>query len=159
MALEKTKKDKINVIPDNIKKTKRSRNPTTCLAKTKSGMYNHCSFCGSENLVQHGVVWCGCGYEEHVIQPYSGWWRIQQVCPNINQKNHDQYYKSPKRFNGSTIEQIMVVACADCGAVKSGRCPNCDKDNKNYKHGYYRNSNVWRSSIGKLACTRCNYRS
>lgn len=154
MALEKTKKDKINIIPDNIKKTKRSRKPTTCLAKTKSGMYNHCSFCGSENLVQHGVEWCECGFEKHIIEAHTNWWLSGRgECPNIHQKNHEIKNRC------GMLDQIVVIVCADCGAVKSGRCPNCDKDNKNYKYNYYRNSKVWRSSLGKLACTVCNYRS
>lgn len=154
MALEKTKKDKINIIPDNIKKTKRSRKPTTCLAKTKSGMYNHCSFCGSENLVQHGVEWCECGFEKHIIEPFTNWWLSGRgECPNNHQKNHEV------RNRSGMLDQIVVIVCTDCGSVKSGRCPNCDKNSKNYKYGYYRNSKVWRSNLGKLACTVCNYRS
>jgi len=137
MALEKTKKDKLD-IPETIKKTKRNKHPTTCHAKTKMNKdYMYCPFCGSENLVMHGVMW-------------------SDEVPD-----KDEHFITAERWFLWGSNRLAVHACSDCGAVNSGRCPNCDKDagiitiRSNYINWQ---RHAWRNNIGKLICTKCSFR-
>jgi predicted RNA-binding Zn-ribbon protein involved in translation (DUF1610 family) len=136
MALEKTRNDKL-AIPEVIKKTKRNKHPTTCLSKTKGGKYFNCPFCGSENLITHGVAW------------------------SDEDPENDEHTMSADRWFSFGNKRIAVTTCADCGAVNSGRCPNCDKDAGALIiriYVTYWQRSAWRNSLGKLACTRCNFR-
>jgi hypothetical protein len=118
------------------KKSKRNRHPTTCQAKTKSSNYNHCLFCGSENLVLHGVKWSEDYPDTDEQFIHAGMWCMYSYS-------------------------ISVLACADCGAVKSGRCPNCDRNAGTITirptWTFWQRS-AWRNNVGKLRCDKCNFR-
>ena len=139
---------------DHIKKTKKNKHPTSCLSKTKGGSNFNCPFCGSENIVRHGVRWCEiCEWERNFLTASTWSWEEEgddfRGCPNKDRDDHTQ--PNPRGFYRSNISEISVSVCTDCGAVQTGRCPNCDKN-------YSRPGRAWRNNIGRIACTKCNFR-
>lgn len=102
-----------------IRKTKRNKNPTSCLDKTRS--FFHCAFCGSENTIVSGVQSCEvCGYDEYYISN-SGWFWKEINCKHFYPFRQD----------------ILIESCVDCGAYEGPICPNCKRrlwfDGKNKK--------------------------
>ena len=143
MALEKTKKDKIE-IPENIKKTKRNRHKTECSINRMKG----CGICGSLNVATQGISYCNvCGEEIEILSDQFWYYGIDGVPCNCNYESKIPRFKGRKYRD---IRHITVEKCLDCGAVKSRFCPNC-KDRRS-------NDNCWKSWDGKKFCQSCGYR-
>lgn len=144
--------DKLIIEKENTRKAKRNRHPTTCLAKTKSGHYNNCPFCGSEDLIEHGVNYCTfCDYDEYFFEHYPTW-GLGKKC--INHDKDIEYHKKLKRnISKHTMRRISVVACSNCGAIRTGVCPNCKFKTRYFYH------KPWKNHIGKIACSGCGFRS
>lgn len=149
---------------ENIRKSKRNRHPTSCLAKTKGGAYDTCPFCGSKNLAEHGVEWCDiCDKTYDVFRVVGEYW-YSRACPDKD--THPKIYNKITRryFRHTQMDKITVEVCMDCGAINTGVCPNCDKNNhlskpEDFSYKNRRRSKAWKNNIGKVACTRCNFRS
>lgn len=152
---------------DDIKKTKRNRHKTSCLAKTKGGAYNHtCPFCGSENIIRHGIEWCNYCNEEHEVFRPTTEFLFSKPCPNADKHPREYQAKLKRYFRYSQMDSVSVETCVDCGAIHTGVCPNCDKNNHlskpedfQYGRSIHQRPRAWKNNFGKIACTRCNFRS
>ena len=113
---------------------RKKKSVTACMDKKRG--YFSCGICGSENLVDCGVIYCnGCGVEEPYVTE-KGWWgysnRASVKC------------KCPQYHQGYWLRNYKVTLCVDCDAIKGPLCPNCKK-------------RCW-SKGNKRYCKDCGYR-
>ena len=114
-------------------KGRRKHNPTLCIDKKRG--YFSCGICGSENLVQCGVLFCDkCGSEKPFVTEAHWFHRESLDCECDKIKGLWYYHRSHS-----------VKICVDCDAVKGPLCPNCKhpcwaKGNRRFCHfcGYRR---------------------
>ncbi len=125
---------------------KKPKSPTECVVKVNRR--GHCGICGSANLVKEFVRYCKiCGLERFIISTrWYGWLdrNEDRLCScTTTYKNR----KGKDITSLSEHSQIGVVSCADCGALKGPKCPNC-KEPLWYK---------FTQDKDKFHCHKCGY--
>lgn len=109
---------------------KRKHRETACVDKRRG--YFTCGICGSENLVQCGVVFCEtCGVERPYVSEACWFHREQLECD------------CDKRYYYQSSHHVQI--CIDCDAVMGPLCPNCKRK-------------CWAKGT-KRYCKYCGYRS
>lgn len=116
---------------------KRKRHETACVDRKRD--YLSCRICGSENLIQHGVISCtelDCDAEKYFITEHLGFWlgyrHLRDEVRGLG-CNHRPW----KTYTHS------LRVCVDCGAYEGPLCPNCGQ-------------HVWAKG-NKRNCKFCGY--
>lgn len=130
------KEDVVQELPKH--KSKRKRRETSCMDKRRG--YHTCGICGSENLVQCGVIYCSqCGYEKPFVSEDDWFFPREPFECDCDKRFYYHSYHS-------------VTLCEDCGAIKGPLCPNCKRqcwskgEKKFCKHCGFR-CDSWRDTV------------